>query len=84
MPSTLLKRRHALVIKVGVSYDNVMKCKACLKVKFKCVSVIMYSLVMSLPSHVTFIKTEILKYQQCFNLVDNYFHVYSIHTAPGF
>ena len=45
----------------------------------------MYSLVMS-PFSRDFIKMEIdqLMHQQCSNLVNNYLHVYSIHTAPGF
>ena len=45
-----------------------LKCKALLKTKFKCVYVTMCSLVMSLFS-CDYMKTEIdqLKYQQCFN-----------------
>ena len=47
---------------------NVLKCKACLKTKFKCVYATMCSLVMS-PFSRDYMKTEIdqLKYQQCFN-----------------
>ena len=29
-------------------------------------------------------KNRLLRYLQCLNLVNNYLHVYSIHTAPGF
>ena len=45
----------------------------------------MHSLLMS-PFSRDFIKTEIdlLKYQQCLNLVNNHLHVYYIHIAPGF
>ena len=39
-------------------FANVLKCKPLLKVKFKCVSVTMYSLVMS-PYSCDFIKMEI-------------------------
>ena len=47
---------------------NVLKCKARLKIKLKCVCVTMCSLVMS-PFSRDYMKTEIdkLKYQQCFN-----------------
>ena len=29
-------------------------------------------------------KVDNLRYLQCLNFVNNYLHVYSIHTVPGF
>ena len=48
---------------------NVLKCKAFLIVKFKCISIAMYSLVMS-PFLRIFIKAK--KYQKCLNFANNY------------
>ena len=40
----------------------------------------MYSLVMSPFSHdFTKMEVNLLKYQQCFNLIDNFLNIYSIH-----
>ena len=64
--------QNNFVIMLNSFITNVLKCKACLKAKFKCASVTMHSLVMS-PFSCDFIIIDKLKDHQCL-----------AHTAPSF
>ena len=59
-----------------VLFAIVLKCKACLNTKFKCMCGTMCSLVMSPFSHDYIYENrntvDLLKYQQCFNLLTMY------------
>ena len=69
-----LKENLKLLLKSFIA--NVLKCNACLKVKFKCELQgicynSIYSLMMS-PFYKNGNRLIKLKYQQCFNLINNY------------
>ena len=61
-------KKLCITVKSFIAY--VLKCKTNLKVKFKCISATMHSLVMS-PISSDLIKTDIdlLKYQQYLNMI---------------
>ena len=60
-----------------------LKCKACLRTKFKCVCVTMCSLVISLFSRDLYLNGNRPKYQQCFNLLTRVQYLHSAWFLNG-
>ena len=85
MGGKVFKRRLAHSVAAAMLKSliaNVLKWKAGLQTKFKCVCVAKRSLVMGCFSRDLLVNQ--LRYLQCLNLVNNYLHEYNIYIAPGF